>query len=151
MGRLAWNSYRFMAGCGSRVNDIRSNTTWCNRATRLGWKYIPLLRRRPFLWRETEGPEIVAPTFSHSTQEGAIIMLSNEEICKFVQTAFLPRRCVAEIWDYAHKLRFRVFDDQDKPVVTMEEVVLDSIRHGSALQDLCDQVKLRIMNPHNVK
>lgn len=93
----------------------------------------------------------MAPTFAHSTQERAIIMLSNEEICKFVETAFLPRRCVAEIWDYAHKLRFRVFNDQDKPAVTMEEVVLDSIRNGNALQDLCDQVKLRIMNSHNVK
>lgn len=132
-------------------NDIRSNTTWCNRATRLGWKYIPLLRRRPFLWCETEGPEIVAPTFAHSTQEGAIIMLSNEEICNLVQTAFLPRRCVAEIRDYEHKLCFRVFDDQDKPVFTMEEVVLDSIRHESPLHDLCDQVKLRIMNPHDAK
>lgn len=78
-------------------------------------------------------------------------MLSNEDICKFVQTAFLPRRCVAEMWDYAHKLRFRVFDDQDKPIVTMEEVVLDSIRHGNALQELCDQFKLRITNPHNAK
>lgn len=78
-------------------------------------------------------------------------MLSNEEICIFLQTEFLPRRCVAEIWDYEQKLRFRVFDDQEKPVVTMEEVVFDSIRHESALQDLCDQVKLRIINPHNAK
>ncbi|MGK2871228.1 MAG: hypothetical protein ACSLFL_03115 [Alphaproteobacteria bacterium] len=78
-------------------------------------------------------------------------MLSNEDICKFVQTAFLPRRCVAEIWDYEHKLRFRVFDEQDKPVVTMEKVVLDYFRHEHILQELCDQIKLRIMNPRNVK
>lgn len=78
-------------------------------------------------------------------------MLSNEDICKFVQMAFLPRRCVAEIWDYEHKLRFRVFDEQDKPVVTMEEVILDYFRHENSLQELCDQVKLRIMNLRNVK
>ena len=78
-------------------------------------------------------------------------MLSNEEICKFMQVAFLPMRCVAEVWDYEHKLRFRVFDDQDKPVITMDKVVLDSIRYENALQELCDQVRSRIKNPHNVE
>jgi len=41
-------------------------------------------------------------------------MLSNEEICSRVEMAFSPYRCVAEIWDYGQKLRFRVFGSTDE-------------------------------------
>lgn len=78
-------------------------------------------------------------------------MLSNEEICNFVRAAFLPRRCVAEIWDYECKLRFRVFDEQGKPAISMEKIILNSIRHETELQALCNQVQSKINILHNVK
>ena len=68
-------------------------------------------------------------------------MLSNEQICSIVQAAFLPHRCVAEIWDYSTKLRFRVFDENDHPLLTMEEVILSSVREGNALESLLSDVR----------
>ncbi len=72
------------------------------------------------------------------------MMRSTSEICSELEKAFSPLRCVAEIWDYGHKIRFKVFDENDKTIFEMREVVIDSVRHGSSLQDVCDAVQLRI-------
>lgn len=71
-------------------------------------------------------------------------MLSNEEICSRIQVAFSPYRCVAEVWDYGQKLRFRVFNSTDEPLITMEEVALSSIRKVSTLEPLLVSVRLRV-------
>lgn len=71
-------------------------------------------------------------------------MLTNEEICSLIEVSFPPYRCVAEIWDYGQKLRFRILDDTERPIVTMPEVVLSSIRDLSALEFLCEAVRQRL-------
>lgn len=71
-------------------------------------------------------------------------MLSNEEICSRVEAAFSPYRCVAEVWDYDNKLRFRVFNSADVPLATMGEVVLSSVREARALESLLASVWLHI-------
>lgn len=63
-------------------------------------------------------------------------MLTNDEIFSAVETAFSPYRCVPEIWDYGQKLRFRVFDAEDQPIIKMSEVILSSIRDVTALNSL---------------
>jgi hypothetical protein len=68
-------------------------------------------------------------------------MLTNDEICFAVENAFLPFRCVPEIWDYGQKLRFKVFDAADQPIVTMSEIILSSIRDAAALNSLCELVR----------
>lgn len=70
-----------------------------------------------------------------------ISMLTNDDICSTVRTAFLPYRCVPEIWDYGQKLRFRVFDATDQPIFTMPKVILSSIRDASELDSLCEVVR----------
>lgn len=71
-------------------------------------------------------------------------MLSSEEIRSRIETAFLPYRCVAEIWDYDKKLRLRVFDLKDQTLLTIEEVILSSVRESSSLDSLIVSIR------HNV-
>ncbi|MGH8439260.1 MAG: hypothetical protein ACRERW_09420 [Pseudomonas sp.] len=42
---------------------------------------------------------------------------------QIVESAFTPLRCVAEPWDYGHRLRFRVFDNSDHPALVVEEML----------------------------
>jgi hypothetical protein len=71
-------------------------------------------------------------------------MLTNEEICSRVEAAFTPYRCVAEIWDYGQKLRFRVFGPEDEPLITIEELLLSSARDSAALDSLLVTCRQRI-------
>jgi hypothetical protein len=71
-------------------------------------------------------------------------MLTNEEICSRVEAAFTPYRCVAEIWDYGQKLRFRVFGSEDEPLITMEELLLSSARDSASLDSLLVTCRQRI-------
>lgn len=71
-------------------------------------------------------------------------MLSDQDICSRIEAAFPPYRCVAEIWDYGQKLRFRVFGFSDEALITMAEVVVSSVRDSGALESLISDVKLRL-------
>lgn len=71
-------------------------------------------------------------------------MLTNEEICYRVEAAFPPYRCVAEIWDYGQKLRFRVSSSNDEPLITMDGLILSSVRDSTSLDSLLVSVHQRI-------
>ena len=71
-------------------------------------------------------------------------MLTDEEICLQIQSSFEPYLCVAEIWDYGKKLRLRVFDNQNKPLKTIENIELNSIRNTVDIESLCNNIRLRI-------
>lgn len=62
--------------------------------------------------------------------------LSNDEIRIAVEAAFRPLRCVAEVWDYEQKLRFRVFDSHDRGVLTVPSLVLRDLRDQSNLKSV---------------
>jgi hypothetical protein len=63
-------------------------------------------------------------------------MPGDEEIRAIVEQAFRPLRCVAEIWDYEQKLRFRVFDNNDVGVLRMESAVLRDLRDEQNLRNV---------------
>lgn len=71
-------------------------------------------------------------------------MLTDEEICSRIETALAPYRCVPEIWDYGHKLRFKVFTKTDEPLITMAEVVMNTVRDPAALESLICDVQQRL-------
>lgn len=71
-------------------------------------------------------------------------MLTDEEIRSRIETAFPPYRCVPEIWDYGHKLRFKVFSTTNEPLITMAEVVMNSVRDPAALESLICDVQQRL-------
>ena len=62
--------------------------------------------------------------------------LSDDEIRRAVEAAFRPLRCVAEVWDYNQKLRFRVFDSSDRGVLKMPSLVLRELRDKSNLRSV---------------
>ena len=71
-------------------------------------------------------------------------MKTNDEIRNIVETAFNPLRCVAEIWDFDQKLRFRVFDPKDEVVLTFPNEVLRHLRDGDALRNVILAARARI-------
>ncbi len=71
-------------------------------------------------------------------------MLSDQDICSRIEAAFPPYRCIAEIWDYGQKLRFRVVGSNDEPLITMAEVIVSSVRESGALESLIADVTHRL-------
>jgi hypothetical protein len=68
-------------------------------------------------------------------------MLSENEIeavKAIVQGAFTPLRCVAEVFDYDQKLRFRVFNEKENGVLRTEEpsLILQAPLNKSKLRDV---------------
>ena len=71
-------------------------------------------------------------------------MLTNTQIVEYVEHAFLPRRCVAEVWDYEAKLRFRIFDQSGNTLKSIKNIVMASIRVEANLKALCESIRLRL-------
>ena len=72
--------------------------------------------------------------------------LTNDDIVARIQQAFRPLRCVAVIWDYDAKLRFKVFDPQDRGVIEVPSVVLRDIREWQNLKSLLNQARVEVEN-----
>lgn len=49
--------------------------------------------------------------------------LTVEAAAKIIASAFAPLRCVAEPWDYGYRLRVHVFEESDKPVLIVKELL----------------------------
>ena len=75
-----------------------------------------------------------------------IQMLTNQEISEIIENAFQPHRCTTEIFDYEQKIRLRIHDENDLPIITMKEVTLSSIRDEGALDSFCKDILHRINN-----
>ena len=71
-------------------------------------------------------------------------MLTNEEITARVEIAFLPLRCIAEVWDYGQKLRFQVLDANDKNVLRLRSLVLERLRDEKQLEQMLQLARSRV-------
>jgi hypothetical protein len=71
-------------------------------------------------------------------------MMTDQQIVSAVQAAFSPLRCTAEIWDYGKKLRLRVFDANDKIIITYPKQVLDAIRNVESLRAFLEMVRAQV-------
>jgi hypothetical protein len=72
---------------------------------------------------------------------------SADELVAKIQTAFRPFRCVAEVWDYDQKIRFRIFDADDQTLLTMPSLVLrELVDNPDQLDALIDMVRLRLQS-----
>jgi predicted RNase H-like HicB family nuclease len=58
----------------------------------------------------------------------------NEQIRKELEQAFLPLRCIAVIWDYGARIKFRVFDEQDNMLFEEPELILRHLRQRGVLE-----------------
>ena len=76
-------------------------------------------------------------------------MISNDEIKEEIESAFSPLRCVAEIWDYGQKLRFKVFDGSDEGVIEMPSIGIGDISDESDLRRLLESARERVEQKGN--
>jgi hypothetical protein len=72
-------------------------------------------------------------------------MLTDKEITNITQEAFSPLNCVAEIWDYDTKLRFKVFNDEGECVVELSQAILSTMRNKSNLQMLLSEFRAKVI------
>lgn len=79
--------------------------------------------------------------------------LSVDDAVRIVESAFAPYRCVAESEDYGNRLKFRVFDEQDDPLLTVEYLVKsqfsDQARLIEILESSRENLKNRGIDLHN--
>jgi hypothetical protein len=71
-------------------------------------------------------------------------MLTNQQVRSAVEAAFSPLRCVAEIWDNDQKLRLRIFDSNDKIVLTCPEQILGAVRDVESLRAFLEMVRAQV-------
>lgn len=72
-------------------------------------------------------------------------MRTDDEIKVIVEAAFRPLRCIAEVWGYDSKLRFKVFDDKDRGIVEVSAFVLRNLRDEAQLRDVLAGVRQRVV------
>jgi hypothetical protein len=72
-------------------------------------------------------------------------MRTDEDIKMIVEGAFKPLRCVAEVWDYQFKLRFKVFDENKKGIIQVPDLSLRGLREESQLRDVVLQARRAVM------
>lgn len=67
--------------------------------------------------------------------------MTNEEIKQKLESSFHPYRCAVEIRDYKQKIRFRIFDQHDKPIITVPELKIKQIDAAPLLESVISQTK----------
>jgi len=60
--------------------------------------------------------------------------LTVEQAAEILGAAFAPLRCVAEPWDYRSKVRFRVFDAGDQPLLRQEDLTRSQVADPRRLE-----------------
>jgi hypothetical protein len=70
--------------------------------------------------------------------------LQDEEIRAAAERAFRPLRCVAEIWDYDAKIRFKVFDANDRGILEAPSLVLRELRDKSNLRSVLSAARAAV-------
>ena len=67
--------------------------------------------------------------------------ISAEQAAEELRSAFLPLRCGAEVFDFNQKVRFRVFGEEDQPLLSMANLVPDDYFSAARLTDLINRVR----------
>ncbi|MNM71067.1 hypothetical protein D3C81_827200 [compost metagenome] len=70
--------------------------------------------------------------------------ITADEAAQILAKAFAPFRCVAEPWDYGERIRFRVFDVDDEPLLTVEELKKKQFSKQEELQAVIATSRARL-------
>jgi hypothetical protein len=65
-------------------------------------------------------------------------------VIKAIESAFKPLECVVEVFDYRHRLRFRVYDPDDKPLLTVKETLVRRMQNSDGLNTIVTECRSRI-------
>lgn len=71
--------------------------------------------------------------------------LDPNEVVKSLESAFSPYRCVAEPWDYGQRIRVRVFDQNDSPIVSFPEEKLKPLLEPRNLESFIITIRNRLI------
>ncbi len=64
-------------------------------------------------------------------------------VVRSIEAAFRPLRCVVEVFDYDHRLRFCVFD-QEEPVLVMSEALVRRVCDPGGLNTIVSECRARV-------
>lgn len=70
--------------------------------------------------------------------------LELETVVRSIESAFKPFECVVEVFDYEHRIRFRVFDQNDKPLLTMSEALVRRVRDPGGLNTIVTECRAKV-------
>ena len=66
---------------------------------------------------------------------------NSEEGLVVLRSAFEPLRCVAELYDYSSKARFRVFSESDEALLRMENIELHVLSDRRLLRETIEAAR----------
>ncbi len=68
-----------------------------------------------------------------------------EKAVEIIATAFAPLRCVAEACDHGHRIRFRVFDN-DEPLLNVDEILKPQFSDHHRLSFIIGKARSNLTN-----
>lgn len=71
--------------------------------------------------------------------------LSTNDAASIAEAAFAPFRCVAKRHDYGNRLDFRVFDQDDEPILTVEDLVTSQFSHMNKLRNVLSSARQNLI------
>jgi hypothetical protein len=70
--------------------------------------------------------------------------LKLDQAKEIIRNAFQPLRCGVEDFDYEQKVKFRIFDEKDQPVLRMDDVKASIVCDSAKLKELLFEVRERL-------
>lgn len=70
--------------------------------------------------------------------------LTLEAAIKEIEAAFKPLKCAVEVFDQEQKIRWRVFDANGKPLLTMEKARAWEVRNSALLGAIVSACRIRL-------
>lgn len=70
--------------------------------------------------------------------------LTLEAAIKEIEAAFKPLKCVVEVFDHEQKIRWRVFDADGKPLLTMETARIWEVRNSNLLGPIVSACRTKL-------
>ena len=67
--------------------------------------------------------------------------ISQYTAVSILSSAFRPLRCAAESVDYAEFVRFRIFDENDEPILRMEKLTAAQYGNRTALKQIIEHAR----------
>ena len=70
--------------------------------------------------------------------------LTLEAAIKEIEAAFKPLKCVVEVFDHEQKIRWRVFDGDGKPLLTMKAAMVWEVRNSNLLDPIVSACRTKL-------
>ncbi len=69
------------------------------------------------------------------------LKLNIEQSAQIAEGAFLPLECVAEVQDYRYRLGFRIYDPDNQPLLTVDNLIAPQVTDLRRLESILLQTR----------